>query len=310
MSENNPEPQAEPIAADVTPSATANGATSNGPAEPRKRVKLVLCPYCGHTQHAEGRCAFCGGLFEPLSRRATQIAMGPWYIRDKSNPFRPGCAYEILVKMIRGGAVTPTTVIRGPSTRQFWSIARNVPGVAHLLGYCHACGAHVPKDATDCPVCEASFKPPKHRNELGLQFPNRRAAESAQRALNRHLGITTSDPGESDILETADDSGNPIDTAPAPPDSKSPSGDLLGDVLGDDLSATPVPENVEALSFAPTGKDEPTAASVDEAPTAVEPPMSAVPPRPATHWGIWVLVAINVIVALAVVYFVANSGSN
>src|SRR5690348_425633 len=101
--------------------------------------KLVLCPYCGHAQPAADRCEECRGLFEPLSRRATQISMGPWFIRDKANPFRPGCSYEVLRKQIAAGKIKPTTVLRGPTTRQFWSVARNVPGVAHLLGYCHRC---------------------------------------------------------------------------------------------------------------------------------------------------------------------------
>ena len=46
------------------------------------------------------KCEECGGLFEPLSRQATQISMGPWYIRDRNNPYRPGCSYEVLLKQI------------------------------------------------------------------------------------------------------------------------------------------------------------------------------------------------------------------
>ena len=61
-----------------------------------KENKIILCPYCGNTQKTPDRCEGCGGLFEPLSRKATQIKMGPWFIRDKNNPFRPGCSYEVL----------------------------------------------------------------------------------------------------------------------------------------------------------------------------------------------------------------------
>ena len=38
------------------------------------KEKLVLCPYCGHAQFGGDRCQACAGLFEPLSRRATQLA--------------------------------------------------------------------------------------------------------------------------------------------------------------------------------------------------------------------------------------------
>ena len=110
--------------------------------------------------------------------------MGPWMIRDKANPFRPGCSYETLTRMVRAGRVTPTTVLRGPSTHQFWSVARNVPGVAHLVGYCHVCGAHVQPTDAKCPECEAAFDMHFKRDHLGLQFPNTAAVEAAQRRLN------------------------------------------------------------------------------------------------------------------------------
>lgn len=131
--------------------------------------KLILCPYCGNAQTApEDRCAGCGGFFDPLSLKVTQQHMGPWFIRDRNAPFRPGCSYEVLVKQIEKGKVKATTILRGPTTRQFWSVARNVPGVAHLLGYCHACGAHCQKTDENCSECGEVFFAPKLRDNLGL----------------------------------------------------------------------------------------------------------------------------------------------
>ncbi len=133
------------------------------------KPKLILCPYCGNTQTAPAdRCGACGGHFDELSLKATQQHMGPWYIRDSHNPYRPGCTYEVLLKQVQRGKITPTTILRGPTTRQFWSVARNVPGVAHLLGYCHACGAHVEHGANNCPQCGEVFFAPKVRDNLGL----------------------------------------------------------------------------------------------------------------------------------------------
>ena len=54
---------------------------------------------------------------------AGRISMGPWYIRDKNRPFRPGCSYEVLLKQVRSGKIKGSTVIRGPTARQFWSVA-------------------------------------------------------------------------------------------------------------------------------------------------------------------------------------------
>jgi hypothetical protein len=131
-------------------------------------TKVIICPYCGETQHAGERCRSCGGFFEPLSRQATQNEMGPWYIRDPRRSFQPGCSYETVAKLVERGQVTRYTVIRGPSTRQFWTVARHAPGIAHLLGYCHACDARVDPLAHGCDECGTQFGAYLDRNHLGL----------------------------------------------------------------------------------------------------------------------------------------------
>jgi len=191
--------------------------------------EFLLCPYCGLTQKPAGRCSECGGLFEPLSRRATQIAMGPWYIRDRKRPFQPGFSYDVLKKQVRSGRITRTTVLRGPTTRQFWSVAMNVPGVAHLLGYCHACGTHVPPGSEKCTQCGARFQEVPHRNELGLQFPTEEEARAAQQALERELA------GEPPAPAAAkEDHQGAGDTSTG---SAASGGDLLSETLG--TSAAP-----------------------------------------------------------------------
>ncbi|MHC4422292.1 MAG: hypothetical protein ACYS1E_17065 [Planctomycetota bacterium] len=132
------------------------------------KTKVLICPYCGATQTAGERCRGCGGLFEPLSRQATHNAMGPWFVRDPGKPFHPGCSYETLVKMVDRGQIDKTSIIRGPTTRQFWTVARRVPGVAHLLGYCHSCDAPVDSDDHGCHACGVPFGAYLDRNFLGL----------------------------------------------------------------------------------------------------------------------------------------------
>jgi hypothetical protein len=243
--------------------------------------KLILCPYCGHTQPAGDRCAECRGLFEPLSRHATQIAMGPWFIRDKAQPFRPGCSYEVLVKQVEAGRIKPTTVLRGPTTRQFWSVARNVPGVAHLLGYCYRCGAKVKPDAMSCRECFEQFHEPRERNELGLMYPTAEDARVAQRALEREIA-----GGKGGLTEIA-----PIRHALAagtdrlPPLPMTQGADLLDEVVREvgpraagrgakppprtppARDAAPRSEAAEALSFEPS--EEPPVSSQSTAGVAL-----------------------------------------
>lgn len=135
---------------------------------PGLQQRSMVCPYCGGTTTEESRCASCRGLLDPLSRQATQNDMGPWFIRDESGPFFPGCSFQRLAAMVRRGRISGATVIRGPTTRQFWMPAERVPGVASLLGRCHNCRAEAKPEASSCGACGASFVVPVDRQSLGL----------------------------------------------------------------------------------------------------------------------------------------------
>lgn len=138
------------------------------PVAPVGSSRPMLCPYCGSVSANPKRCDRCGGHFDPLSRQATQNAMGPWYIRDLANPTRPGCSYETLKDLIQRGKVTRETILRGPATRQFWNFAGRTPSVANLLGVCHNCQREVSRESQSCGLCGAGFAPEADRQHLGL----------------------------------------------------------------------------------------------------------------------------------------------
>jgi hypothetical protein len=94
--------------------------------------------------------------------------MGPWFVRDETNPFLPGCSFQTLRVLINRGRIVRTSILRGPSTRQFWTFARNAPGVANLLGECHACHAEASPTDSRCASCGASFEVLNDRERLGL----------------------------------------------------------------------------------------------------------------------------------------------
>ncbi|MGD9692299.1 MAG: hypothetical protein AB7G17_12755 [Phycisphaerales bacterium] len=140
----------------------------NDPPPARAPKASIVCPYCGESQPTADECRSCRGLFEPLSRQATQNAMGPWRIRDEAAPFRPPCSYATLLVLIKKGKITRESVISGPTTRQFWARADETPGISHLFHVCHSCRAAAhPTDAI-CIDCGASFLAPEDRNALGL----------------------------------------------------------------------------------------------------------------------------------------------
>lgn len=142
--------------------------SKHAPEQPASAAQAVLCPYCGHTQDEGRQCRRCRGLFEPLSRQATQNSMGPWQIRDEANPFTPGCSLETIRALIARGRIKPDSIVRGPTTHQFWRRAAETPGLAHLLGSCHACHASAHPSDKICPQCAESFLVPEDRQRLGL----------------------------------------------------------------------------------------------------------------------------------------------
>ncbi len=144
------------------------GTTRQG-SSPKAPPRLtLLCPYCGAATPQGPRCAACRGLLDPLSRQASQNAMGPWFLRDESAPFMPGCSYETLVGMVRRGKITRRTVLRGPTTRQFWCTAERTPGLSHLFGVCHNCRVDVQPTDSFCDECGAGFTVEPDRQHLGL----------------------------------------------------------------------------------------------------------------------------------------------
>ena len=85
---------------------------------------MFVCPYCGAATPDQPRCTSCRGFLDPLSRQASQNAMGPWFLRNPDSPHQSGCSYETLVMLITRGRVTVDSVLRGPTTHQFWSPAK------------------------------------------------------------------------------------------------------------------------------------------------------------------------------------------
>lgn len=144
------------------------------------------CPYCGHTPETPDttRCTRCGGLFEPLSRKATQLAMGPWFVRDEDRPFMPGFSEAILRHQVASGRIKADTIVRGPTTNQFWSRADQAPGLSRLLGKCHACGGTVEQDATTCNACHTDLSLPNEIDRLGLAYVNPLDRQQAQDEVN------------------------------------------------------------------------------------------------------------------------------
>lgn len=161
---STPPPKARP----AQPAIPTPAPAPPPPAPPSAPVDGV-CPYCAATLTNAERCEACKGLLDPLSRQASQNAMGPWALFDPARSTMPGCSFETLRAMVPKGRVRRDSVLRGPTTRQFWMRADRVPGVAVLLGVCHACAELVRPDQETCQACGAELHvAPTDRQHLGL----------------------------------------------------------------------------------------------------------------------------------------------
>jgi hypothetical protein len=129
---------------------------------------VILCPYCGSRQGFAKSCEACGGRFDAWSLAATQNDMGAWFVRDSKRPHFVGASYETIVSAIRAGEIGRDAVVRGPSTRQFWTVARRAAGLAHLFGRCHACQGPVHADKPECGACGGGALDWQDRNYFGL----------------------------------------------------------------------------------------------------------------------------------------------
>jgi hypothetical protein len=150
-----------------TTEPTADPAADSTHGQPAA-TPMFVCPYCGGATPDQPRCTHCRGFLDPLSRQASQNAMGAWFIRNPDSPHQSGCSYETIVTLVSRGRISLDSVLRSPTTHQFWSPAKRVPGVANLLGLCHSCGCDVEPTDPHCPECHIEFQFQRDRQELGL----------------------------------------------------------------------------------------------------------------------------------------------
>ncbi len=137
---------------------------------PSRIPRFMVCPYCGsmHKGHLPDVCQHCNGRLDTESREQTRSDLGPWFVQDVSRPFSPGMRYEKLLRHLSEGQIRPTTVVRGPSTGQFWTVARKARGLSHHFGLCHACQAPASPDDEACLACGVSFRVSLDRDRMGL----------------------------------------------------------------------------------------------------------------------------------------------
>ena len=85
------------------------------------------CVSCGQlVGRAATACDRCGQDLGQDMLEKMQAHAGPWYVQEHVRPF-PGVSLERLIRQIRRGVLTRTTVVRGPTTFHQWRFASLSP---------------------------------------------------------------------------------------------------------------------------------------------------------------------------------------
>lgn len=130
------------------------------------------CVSCGQlVRRGHVECPDCGQDLTPDMIEKMRAHAGPWYVLEHVRPF-PGVSLDRLIRQIRRGVLTATSIVRGPSTDYQWRFAIETPGLCRFFGRCWSCHDPIKPDDAHCQSCLAylGFEPPRKPVEIP-QYP-------------------------------------------------------------------------------------------------------------------------------------------
>lgn len=138
----------------------------------------------------------------------------------------PGFNEAILRQQVATGRINANTILRGPTTNQFWMNAADTPGVSRLMGTCHTCHEAVQPTDTVCAFCNADMSLPEDVDSLGLRYTTEEERAAAQQEIVEGRAKPVSKPAPApepaqpsaspSSTETTPQQAQPIEPAPEP----------------------------------------------------------------------------------------------
>lgn len=121
------------------------------------------CVSCGHlVLRSQRECDHCGQDLGDRMIEKMRAHAGPWDVFEHLRPF-PGVSLERIIRQIRRGVLTETSIVRGPATDFQWRFAVETPGLCRYFGRCWNCHGKVSPSDTRCTACfeHLSFEKPR-----------------------------------------------------------------------------------------------------------------------------------------------------
>jgi len=144
----------------------------------------VPCVTCGQLVARDAAvCDHCGQDLSPTMVEKMKAHAGPWYVLEHLRPF-PGVNLERIVKQIRRGLITETSIVRGPATYYQWRFALETPGLCRYFGKCWNCTNPVGQSETTCQQCGVHLTFEPVRSFAAAAFGNRAAATGTRTPIN------------------------------------------------------------------------------------------------------------------------------
>jgi uncharacterized OB-fold protein len=131
----------------------------------------IPCVTCGQLVRRGGEeCVHCGQNLSAEMLEKMRAHAGPWYVLEHLRPF-PGISLDLIIRQIRRGLITETSIIRGPFTDYQWRYAVETPGICRYFNRCWSCHAEANPADTYCPKCMnyLSSDKPEPQNNGGLR---------------------------------------------------------------------------------------------------------------------------------------------
>ena len=142
---------------------------------------------------------------------------GPWYVLEHVRPF-PGVSLERIVRQLRRGLVTETSIVRGPSTDYQWRFAMETPGICRYFGRCWSCHEQVSPSDTYCQRCLSylSFEKPQPARDVP---PSASGGTDQSPERERRVGRAAGGMGKRQLAREAgvNDAGKSAEGGPTPP---------------------------------------------------------------------------------------------
>ena len=121
------------------------------------------CVSCGQLVVRDAaECDYCGQDLSLEMLEKMRAHAGPWYVLEHVRPF-PGISLDRIIRQIRRGLITETSIVRGPSSDYQWRYAGETPGLCRYFSRCWNCHEKVSPSDGYCQECESylSFEKPR-----------------------------------------------------------------------------------------------------------------------------------------------------